>query len=614
MDDISENDLLELKIVANSISDGAAEILEVNGVAIPLNADFNDTATNVGGVPVTIAYTASSGELTIVPTDGSTPLPQADLDTLVRGVTYQNTSGNPTSGDRTLTFTTTDSIGQISNSAVSTINVLLNQPPTVDLNGAGAGEDYSTVFSQGGGAIAIAKATTAVTDDLDTITTATITLTNAQTGDSLDTSNLPGGTGITVDPASTATNIILTGAGTAEEYAAAIAAIEFNNTELNPNRSDRTITVSVVDDGTNTSNTATTTIQWDTDGDLVPDAIDIDDDNDGIIDTVEDAQPDGDGDGIINSLDIDADNDGIPDNIEAQTTADYIAPSGIAADMRDTNNDGLDDNYDVGVAFNNIHTGVGLTPVDTDSTLVSADGVADYLDTDADNDGVLDINEAGHASTVLTTDSDGDGLNDVFENGTLNDGFDVNDAIDCPLNGILADSDGDASTGTPLLSDLDYRDTNAPTLDLDGDDTLLGNDFATTFIVGGGSISVSDDVLIADLDDLNMQSATIHLKTRPDGDGAESLVVNGTLPGVITTMGYDPVTGTLELTGNATIAEYQQAIAQIEYSNAIGLKTDDRLIDVVVNDGISNSNIATTTIAIDAPPFIDLDGDDHSFI
>ncbi|MFZ9004624.1 MAG: cadherin-like domain-containing protein, partial [Robiginitalea sp.] len=55
----------------------------------------------------------------------------------------------------------------------------------------------------------------------------------------------------------------------------------------------------------------------DTDGDGVPDQADLDDDNDGILDTVEDGNTDG--DGLPDSLDIDSDNDGIPDNVEAQT-------------------------------------------------------------------------------------------------------------------------------------------------------------------------------------------------------------------------------------------------------------------------------------------------------
>ncbi|WP_206445600.1 Ig-like domain-containing protein [Spirosoma sordidisoli] len=50
----------------------------------------------------------------------------------------------------------------------------------------------------------------------------------------------------------------------------------------------------------------------DADGDGIPDVVDIDDDNDGVLDTVE-GTGDVDSDGIINSLDLDSDNDGITD-------------------------------------------------------------------------------------------------------------------------------------------------------------------------------------------------------------------------------------------------------------------------------------------------------------
>ena len=103
---------------------------------------------------------------------------------------------------------------------------------------------------------------------------------------------------------------------------------------------------------------------------------------------------DTDGDGIADHLDLDSNNDGITDNVEAQTTAGYIAPTGI-----DTDGDGLDDAYE----------GTGLTPVDTDG-----DGTADYLDTDSDNDGIADVDEAGHgisqAAIDASADTDGDAL------------------------------------------------------------------------------------------------------------------------------------------------------------------------------------------------------------
>lgn len=184
---------------------------------------------------------------------------------------------------------------------------------------------------------------------------------------------------------------------------------------------------------------------------VVTDAIDLDTDNDGIVDSFEDLNLDGDGDpatdptdsdndGIADYLDIDSDDDGIPDNVEAQTTADYIAPSG-----QDLNANGLDDAYE---ADGNL----GIFPVDTDEDLLP-----DYLDEDSDNDNVPDNIEAHDANhdgiadvTIIGSDKDLDGLDDAYEGITQID-IDVNDEIDDPINN-LPNNDGDEES--------DYRDTD----------------------------------------------------------------------------------------------------------------------------------------------------------
>ncbi|GAB3991969.1 hypothetical protein GCM10028807_23780 [Spirosoma daeguense] len=126
----------------------------------------------------------------------------------------------------------------------------------------------------------------------------------------------------------------------------------------------------------------------DTDGDGVPNGIDIDDDNDGIVDDSEGVLADPDGDGIANALDLDSDGDGIPDNIEAQATSSYIASNTVVTSL------GLPTAYSA--------TG-GLMPVNTDGT-----DTPDYLDTDSDNDTRLDTNEAN--LTLSGNDADLDGL------------------------------------------------------------------------------------------------------------------------------------------------------------------------------------------------------------
>ena len=91
---------------------------------------------------------------------------------------------------------------------------------------------------------------------------------------------------------------------------------------------------------------------------------------------------DSDGDGVEDMFDLDSDNDGVPDFYES--TAQDVSLVNI-----DTNLDGLDD------LFNTV------TPnQDTDN-----DGVPNYLDVDADNDGIYDIEEAGYGN--LDTNNDG---------------------------------------------------------------------------------------------------------------------------------------------------------------------------------------------------------------
>ncbi|MBK9490354.1 MAG: hypothetical protein IPO07_17420 [Haliscomenobacter sp.] len=179
-----------------------------------------------------------------------------------------------------------------------------------------------------------------------------------------------------------------------------------------------------------------TTCFADTDADGVTDNVDIDDDNDGILDTVEDAAANGDTDGIKNSLDLDSDNDGIPDNIEAQTTLGYVVPSGS-----DSDGDGLDNAYEgAGNA--------GLTPVNTDGT----DG-PDYLDTNADNEDGLDAAESG-LPALTGTDTDNDGLDNAVDSDDSIFGP-VNAGISSPKTALI-DTDVDVNTG----GDLDYRDND----------------------------------------------------------------------------------------------------------------------------------------------------------
>ncbi|WP_152287571.1 T9SS type A sorting domain-containing protein [Flavicella marina] len=213
-----------------------------------------------------------------------------------------------------------------------------------------------------------------------------------------------------------------------------------------------------------------------------------------------------DGDTVFDFRDLDSDNDGILDNIEAQNTSTYIAPSGdysaTGIDLvygsgltplnsdedtlpnyldLDADNDGIPDNIEAQNTQNYIVPsgnysifGIdlayndGLVPENTDGT-----DEADYIDLDSDNDTLFDIVESGVGLTDDGNDGDYDGvvgtngLADSLDSVESGDTYtDVNGIYDASFINVFNDEDSDVNTAS---GDLDYRDvSNGVDTDSDG--------------------------------------------------------------------------------------------------------------------------------------------------
>ena len=165
---------------------------------------------------------------------------------------------------------------------------------------------------------------------------------------------------------------------------------------------------------------------------------------------------DTDKDGIIDALDPDDDNDGIPTLLEGKV--------GSSPLLDDTDGDGLKDAIEIGDISNpdsiNIET---FTALDTDK-----DGTINALDIDDDDDGLDTSTELLLGTNPLLADTDGDGIPDNLEIGEL-----INQPLDKDSDGTidaLDDTDNTDTDGDGLSDELEAKlGTNPKNSDSDGD-------------------------------------------------------------------------------------------------------------------------------------------------
>ncbi|SDU26443.1 type I secretion C-terminal target domain (VC_A0849 subclass) [Pseudomonas mandelii] len=153
-----------------------------------------------------------------------------------------------------------------SNGSISTSIIDNDAPPVLDLdanNSSGAtGANYNVTFTEGttGQGVSIGDTDLKITDpDSTLLTGATIVLTNRQPGDALNLGNSVNGISINANSKDGTVTLTLSGNATLADYMQQIKNISFTNSSEDPSTVPRIITVTVTD-GSNYSNTATTTV------------------------------------------------------------------------------------------------------------------------------------------------------------------------------------------------------------------------------------------------------------------------------------------------------------------------------------------------------------------
>jgi len=244
----------------------------------------------------------------------------------------------------------------------------------------------------------------------------------------------------------------------------------------------------------------------DTDGDLIGNKADLDDDGDGLSDILEIEKKtnplisDTDGDGVNDLNDVfpidasealDTDSDGLGNNIDTDDDGDGLSDTeealrGSNPLLADTDNDGINDLNDA-FPTNNAES------LDTDN-----DGIGNNLDTDDDGDGLSDINENAKGTNPLLSDTDGDGKNDLSDEFPIDNTETLDTDGDGIGNNLDTDDDGDG------VSDLDETASGSNSLlaDTDGDgvndlEDAFPNDSKETLDADGDGIGDNADLSIA---------------------------------------------------------------------------------------------------------------------
>lgn len=232
-----------------TLFDGDDTNIESATVSITSNFDSSeDVFAFVDQNGITGSYASGTGILTLTGTSSI-----ANYQVALRSITYQNTDPVPTESVRTISSRVNDGDDD-SNIESRNINVVkVNIAPV--LSGLESG---SIVYFAGNGQKNITSSIIVADADDTNIESATVSITSGLTlpEDSLKFINANGITGLYVGG-----TLTLTGSATKATYQAALRTVVYENDEVSPNMTTRTISITV-NDGTENSATVTRNIEF----------------------------------------------------------------------------------------------------------------------------------------------------------------------------------------------------------------------------------------------------------------------------------------------------------------------------------------------------------------
>ena len=214
-----------------------------------------------------------------------------------------------------------------------------------------------------------------------------------------------------------------------------------------------------------------------------------------------------------------------------------------------------------------------LSDVD-DATLVSLtvtitnllDGANELLAADTTGTSITASYDSGTGVLTLTGADTVANYQQVLRTVAYENSSQAPDTTARTISFVANDGTDPSNLGTTIVSMV--RSNDPPVLDLDADNSSGAGaaDYATVFTEDGGPVVVADavDAILSDADDTQLSSLTVTITNLLDGP-SEVLAADTT--GTSISASYDSGTGVLTLTGDDTVADYQQVLRSVTYEN-----------------------------------------------
>ncbi|MDO1530354.1 Ig-like domain-containing protein [Fulvimonas sp. R45] len=539
---------------------------------------FANDGSTMGNITAT--YDAATGVATLTSAGGTATL--AQWQAALRAVTYTDTSDDPDSSARTVSFTVNDGTRD-SVAAAKAVSVTgVNDAPTVS-----AIANPAPHFTEGGSAVALfAGASINTVEAGQDIHALTVTVAGVADGAaeilSVDGTAVALTDGNSVTTATHGYTVAVTLAGGTATVAitrpgdystadaeALVNGLAYSNSSDNPTvAGGRTITLASIQDNGGTAN--------------------------GGVDT---ATP-----GIGETVVLTAVNDApvvtTSGGAASFVAGDNVASAPVAVDGGLTVSDV--DNTSLASATVSVtggfHAGEDVLAFANDGTTMG--NIAASYDSST---GVMTLTSAGGTATLTQWQA-------ALRSVTYTDTAITPDAATRTVSFTVNDGTDDSTIATRAVTVTDVDQT--PVV------TATGG--TTGYTGGAAAVTIDSGIAVSDRDNATLVSATASIDAG-NFQAGDTLAFSNTSAATYGNIvgSYAATTGVLTLTsagGTATLAQWQAALDAVTFSAGAATQPGDRAIHFAVSDGTKSSAVATDTVSVDAPPILTADAGSAAFV